>query len=734
MKTKIGLLALLGGAFMCFVAAFCPSPSITNAGGTPDKEAVLIKTIVEGLRSWHFQPQKVDDDFSKKVYKLYLDRIDGDRLFLNQDDIAKLSVYETKLDDQAGNGTYEFFNLAQELMNAGIKRAEGFYKDIAKQPFNYKTSEKIDLSEHKPFAKTDAELKKQWQKLLTYEMLSRITDKQLSQENPDKDETPATDGKPKVIVKDTAKIKNFVEIEADAKKQLIKIHDERFARLDKQKREDRLSNYINCITNVFDPHTGYFEPEDKANFNMGMTGQLEGIGARLQTEGEFTKINEVVPGGPAWKQGELKQGDLILKVTQVQPNAEPVDVRGMDLNEVVKMIRGKKTTQVKLGVKQVDGNIKDIIITRDVVVFEETFAKALLINGTGKNKNDKFGYIKLPKFYADFDNQGGRNCSEDVANEIEKLKKDNVKGIILDLRDNGGGSLRDVVKMSGLFIEQGPIVQVKSRDRAPDVMNDEDPRVQYTGPLVVMVDEFSASASEILAAAIQDYGRGVIVGSNTYGKGTVQRFFDLDRVVRGNDDIKPLGEVKLTIQKFYRINGGSTQLKGVAPDIALPDNYQYLKLGEQDNDYPLVWTEIQPAKYSQNVTKIAKSIPKLRETSLARTKATPIFQKINDYALYIKQNQDTKLHTLNIDEYKNSEAKAKQMGKAYKKLFKEIPEFVMAAPSTDLPKVLSDKINQDRHDKFVKDMKDDVQLFETLHIIEDMAKLQAGGSIATTNK
>ena len=294
-------------------------------------------------------------------------------------------------------------------------------------------------------------------------------------------------------------------------------------------------------------------------------------------------------GGPAWKQGDLKEGDLIMKVGQA--DKEAVDVAGMDINEVVSMIRGSEGTEVRLTVKgKVDGKLKVVSIIREEVIIDEGYAKSLVIQSN--KDSEKIGYIKLPKFYADFEKEDGHQSAEDVEIEIEKLKKAGVKGIILDLRNNGGGSLRDVVKMSGYFIEEGPIVQVKDRTNKPEVLDDKDPSVQYAGPLIVMVNEFSASASEILAAALQDYSRAIIVGSNTYGKGSVQRFFDLDRAVYGNSDVKPLGQIKITIQKFFRVNGGSTQLKGVTPDIILPDNYSEINVGEKDNEHPMAWSQI----------------------------------------------------------------------------------------------------------------------------------------------
>lgn len=421
----------------------------------------------------------------------------------------------------------------------------------------------------KPFAKDDATLKDYWRQSMKWETMTRLAEKLEKKEKGE----------------ENFKDKTYEELEAEARKDVLKVYDDWYVRLEKRKRNDYLSMYLNTFTNIFDPHTEYYEPIDKQNFDIGMSGRLEGIGARLQTDGDLTKVSEIIVGGPAWKEGKLEENDKIVKVAQGD-DPEWTDITGMVINDVVQLIRGKPGTKVRLSVKKADGSTKEIVIIRDVVIIEEGFAKSLLIETEEK---ETIGYLRLPKFYADFNNSNGRRCADDVAVELEKLKQAGVQGIILDLRSNGGGSLRDVVKMSGFFVEEGPIVQVKSRTRKAEVLSDDDPGVQYSGPLIVMVNQFSASASEILAAALQDYGRAVIVGTgtSTFGKGTVQRFFDLDAVIRGNPEVKPLGEIKLTVQKFFRVNGGSTQLRGVTPDIVLPDNWLYLETGEKEEDFPM---------------------------------------------------------------------------------------------------------------------------------------------------
>ncbi|MPT34768.1 MAG: tail-specific protease, partial [Flavobacterium sp.] len=356
-------------------------------------------------------------------------------------------------------------------------------------------------------------------------------------------------------------------------------------------RDDWFSVYLNAIVERFDPHTFYFAPDDKEKFDISISGSLEGIGARLQKKNDYTEITELIPGGPAWRGKQLEQGDVIMKVAQ--GNAEPVDVVGMRLDDVVKKIKGKKGTEVRLTVKKVDGTIKVIPIVREVVEIEETYAKSSIV----KKGDMTYGIINLPKFYIDFENKDKRDAFKDVAQEIERLKKQNVQGIVMDLRDNGGGSLQTVVDMVGLFIDQGPVVQVKSANGKKEVLYNKQSKVHWDGPLVVMVNNFSASASEIFAAAIQDYKRGVVIGSkHTYGKGTVQNVIDLNQFIRSNP-YGDLGALKTTTQKFYRVNGGSTQREGVLSDIVMPDRYSYIDMGERDIDNAMPWDKIDPANY-----------------------------------------------------------------------------------------------------------------------------------------
>jgi len=510
-------------------------------------------------------------------------------------------------------------------------------------------------------------------------------------------------------------------LEEEARKEVLKLYNDWYERLGKRKRADHVSSYLNSITHTFDPHTGYFQPIDKENFNINMSGKLKGIGARLSSDGDYVKITEIIVGGPAWKGKELEADDRIFAVQQ--PDEEPVNVAGMNLDEVVSMIRGEPDTKVLLHVKKKDSSSEVISIIRDVVVIDESYAKSLILD---TDDGDDVGYIRLPRFYGDYQNRvNPRNCSDDVQKEINKLKEEGVKGIILDLRNNGGGYLSEVVKMGGFFIEEGPIVQVKSRDRKPRVLNDKDDSVDWDGHLIVMVNSFSASASEILAAALQDYDRALIVGTgeSTFGKGTVQRFVNLDDAVQGHTDVKPLGELKITIQNYYRVNGGSVQLKGVVPDIIYPDNYRYIDTGEKEHDHPLPFTEITPADYGQNVYDLSKR-GKLREMSAVRINNNPTLQKVEENAKWLKKQRDDTEYALNLEEYQAEEAALDKRNEAYKDLMEKEVVMGIRNPKADAEALKNaDESKIARNDEWVKNIKKDAYLEETLNVMLDMIKM-----------
>ncbi|MBL7802209.1 MAG: carboxy terminal-processing peptidase [Saprospiraceae bacterium] len=670
----------------------------------PQKESALARTILGGLERMHFQPKAINDDFSKQVYDLYLKDLDGGKRFFTQSDIDQMTPFQNQLDDQLQNGTFEFFNVSVQLIDQSLTKTQGWYREILAKPLDFSQNVTLEADGKKlNWAKNDAELRQRWESWMKYEVLNRVTDEQEKQDKPGF----------------TGEKKSFETLEAESRQKVLDVYDKWFKRLEKMDRDRRMEIYLNAVTNVFDPHTGYFSPKEKENFDIQMSGKLEGIGARLQSDGEKTTVTEIVAGGPAWKDGTLQPKDVVLKVGQ--EGAEPIDVMGFDIDDVVSKIRGPKGTRVYLTIQKPDGSVKEVVITRDVVIMEEGFAKSLILR-SNQTPEAKVGYIYLPKFYADFTPQGLTSCAQDVAKEVEKLKGENVKGIILDLRNNGGGSLRDVVQMSGLFIEQGPIVQVKSRSKNPEIMEDLDPRVQYGGPLIVMVNGYSASASEILAAAMQDYGRALIVGaSKTYGKGTVQRFFDLDNAT-GDNSVKPLGQMKITVQKFYRITGKTTQLDGVTPDIVLPDFYNLLDNGEQENDYPLQANTIPAVDFNQNAYRIS-DVAQLRTASNTRVTADPTFKLVSDNAVRLKKLEDQTIYPLQSEKFRLWDQRQKQESDRYENIFKPIDGFIVENLAADLPQIQSDTSRAARNQDWIKDRTKDIQLYETLRIMQDMIRM-----------
>lgn len=667
------------------------------------RRTLLLKVITFAIKTGHYDPGRIDDEFSKKAFKLYIDRIDYSKRFLLKEDIDKLSEYKTKLDDAMMEDNFDFLDLSSQILNNRTTEAEEYYKEILENPFDFKIDEKVEVdAEKRDFAKSKDELKEVWRLSLKYETMIRIKDMMEEQE--------------KAAEKsDTVTIKSFDEIESEAREKIMKRYDDWFHRLSKLNGDDRLNTYINSLVNVFDPHTQYFPPKEKENFDIRFSGELEGIGAQLTQKNSYIEVIKIIPGSPSWKQGELEVGDYILKVAQ--EGEEPVDVVDMRLDEAVLLIRGPKGTKVTLTIKKLDGTIKNIEIVRDVVILEETYAKSALIKS---KTGETYGYLRLPSFYVNFNKVGGKNCYDDVKTEIAKLKEENVDGIIFDLRGNGGGSLTDVVKIAGLFIKNGPVVQSKNKQGEIRVLKDEDPSTQYDGPLVVMVNAVSASASEIFAAAMQDYSRAIIVGGNhTFGKGTVQNFAELDRMVpRKPADMKSLGALKMTIQKFYRVNGGSTQLKGVTPDIIFPDYYNYLDFGEKDMDYPMPWDEVPPVKYFKWIPSYN---PKTIEESERKIiKEDTLLKLIHENGKRLKEIRDDTELPLNYEKYDELITKREESGKRYEGIGKDTLGLAIRVLTADLPKIEADTSAKARSDSWITGLKKDIYLYETAKILDDI--------------
>ena len=668
---------------------------------TTKKEFFTLQAVIKFLDRVHYDPKEMNDDLSEKMYKNYLGSLDPGKRFLTLEDIDKLDDYELKLDDQIQEGSFDFLNLAESLIATGVEKAEKYYLARLEEDIDIYSGEHLIVnSDQRDFAANDDAHEDYWNRLIQYETIVKVHNLIKAQ------------------VDDEEK-KSEQELIDQAKESIGKTFGNWFKRLKALRRSDRFEDYLNAITNTYDPHSVYFSPKDKVDFDINLNGSYEGIGARLIPDGEFTKVTEVIPGGPAWKQKELEENDLIMGVAQ--GDDESKDVRGWRQDDVIGLIRGKKGTKVVLKIKKADGLIEDIAIIRDQVILEEGKARSLLLSS--EEEGPEVGYISLPKFYFEADGKPG--CAEDVANEIKKLEKEGAQGIVLDLRNNGGGSLSEVVDMSGLFFEEGPVVQVKSRGRKPYVLKDEDPATQYKGPLVVMVNHFSASASEIIAAALQDYDRAVIVGSNsTFGKGTVQRFHQLDRFVVGNENLKPLGEVKITTQKFYRVNGGSTQLKGVVPDIILPSTYGLIKVGEKEYDQPLAWSEISPVNYDH----VTASLPDrsiLVQNSETRVAEHEIFNLVNERAEMLKKQEEDELqYPLNLTSYTTFIKEKEEENASFKDMFGPIDGLNVMNLDSNNEYINSTDALKANNEELISDVKKDIYIDEVLHIMQDIINLQ----------
>lgn len=712
MKRNYKILAVVA---LLAVALWSFMPRQKAVENDPERDKLLLELMTFVIEKGHYDPAKIDDTFSKGVYKSYLESLDPSKRFFIQSDLDEFSKYEDKIDDMINTKDLSFFDLTYNRLKQRIKESEGFYKDILAKPFDFTVNEEFNVDYEKmPYPKNDAELKKRWEKQLKLSVLSTITDKQKVQETPaDKnkdinkvDEPKAADDKK--VADD--KPKSFEELEKEARESTLKSLNEYFDVIDDLKRDEWFSIYLNAIAERFDPHTFYFAPDDKDKFDTSMRGSLEGIGARLQKKGDYVEISELIPGGPAWRGKELEQGDLIMKVAQGKEN--PVDIAGLRLDDTVKKIKGPKGTEVRLTVKKVDGSIKVISIVREVVELEETYAKSSVVK-----KGDKtYGVIYLPKFYIDFEDKNSRDAAKDVALEVKRLKEQKVDGIIMDLRDNGGGSLKTVVDITGLFVPQGPVVQVKSAGKQKEVLSDNDSSVLYDGPLVVLVNNFSASASEIFAAAIQDYHRGIIMGSkHTYGKGTVQNLIDLNQFVR-NNAMGDLGALKTTTQKFYRINGGSTQREGVMSDIVMPDRYSYIDMGERDVDNAMPWDKIDAANYKP----MAGNFGNIIANSKQRMATNEQFKLMDENAKWVFEKKDDNTYNLNIDKFKAEVAKTEAIAKKFKALndYKNGLKFDALPYEKEI--FAKEPLLAEKKQRWYESLSKDIYVEEALNVLGDM--------------
>ncbi|MEM9363995.1 MAG: carboxy terminal-processing peptidase [Bacteroidota bacterium] len=686
-------------AFLVILVAVASCSFTNKSFENDDKDKLLLDLITYVLEKGHYEPKNLNDSFSSNVFDDFIDILDPTKRYFLASDIRDFEKYRFMIDDEIKNTDITFFNIVYQRLMKRMGEAEELYKDVLRTPFDYSKQETINIDyKDQEFAANKKQLRERWRQQLKYNTLG-VYDNKLENAFEDRSSENGQD-----LTKS--------ELEEKAREITGNTLDEFFDFVNDLERKDWFVQYINTIVDEFDPHTYYFAPDDKEKFDIGMSGKFEGIGARLQKKPEGAKVVEIISGGPVWREQSLEVGDEILKVGQ--DGEEPTDIVGMRLDDAIKLIKGPKGSIVDLTIRRVDGTIEIVSITRDVVVLEESYAKS----ATVKDEGNKYGLINLPKFYVDFEDYTERNAATDVAKEVERLKQEGVEGIILDLRDNGGGSLKTVVDMAGLFIKDGPIVQVRSSGQRKEVHEDKDERIQWDGPLVILVNELSASASEILAAAMQDYKRAVVIGSKqTFGKGTVQNVIPLDNIVRSNEHGN-LGAIKLTTQKFYRINGGSTQLEGVKSDIVVPDRYSYIDLGERDQENPLEWDKISAADYEawdgyiDFETTIANSKKRMAEN--------PYIELIEENAKWLKEQQDETTVSLNYDAYKQREEQAKKKSEQFKSLREYDSELTFESLKYETELFTQDSVLREKRNRWHKNLAKDIYVEEAINVLKDL--------------
>ena len=666
----------------------------------PEKDKILIYVLKNILTRGHFMVKDMNDDFSEQVYTSFIEGLDPSKRYFTQKDLKEFSKFKYEIDNQLLQDDVSFYNTVYNSFTKKIKNAKFYYGELLAQPFSFKKDETIDIDYDKvPFAKNENELINFWRKQLKLNVLSRVQNKLEKQD---------------AKIKKDAKIiaKSFKDLEKEARAEVLKNMNELYLRIEELEHEDWFSTFLNSVVGAFDPHTTYMAPRTKERFDQDMSGKLEGIGARLLKKGIYTEIFELVSGGPAWKQGELEAGDIILEVAQAEK--KPLDIVGMRLDDAIKFIKGKKGTEVRLTVKKkLDGTTRIISIIRDVVELEETFVKSTIVEKEGK----KYGLIDLPRFYIDFSDMNSRDSAKDMEKEIARLKSENVSGLLIDLRNNGGGSLKTAIEIAGLFITEGPVVQVKYRGQDPIVKNDENPIMQWDGAVVVLVNELSASASEIFAAAMQDYGRAVIIGGNqTYGKGTVQSVIPINNFYPNYE--KDLGAIKMTIQKFYRVNGGSTQIEGVYSDIAMPNKYSYMKFGERDLSGALIWDKVPQAKYTK--TNSYENFSDVVNKSKNRIASNEKFKLINRYAKWLKENQENTSYSLNFKAFSQESALLETASKKYTDAFKHQSKLNFKSPKYEFPLMEKDSVLLDKRTAWHKNLAKDIYVTEALNVLKDL--------------
>ena len=669
---------------------------------TSDKDNLVIQLITYVLDQAHYLDKEINDEFSEKVFNTFLENLDPFKRYFYSSDIKDFSAYKYSIDDAFKNPNLEFFDLVYERYSKRMSESEEIFKEILSQPFDFSKDEVCECDfEVLDYVKTKDELYGRWRKLLKIYVIENYHDEiklDLKKQEEDIEFNPRT----------------LAEIEKETRDALSVTMNDNYRFITQEiQRRDWLSVYINSFVSQYDPNTSYLDPESKDRFDVDMSGNYAGIGARLQKKIDKVEITEVISGGPAWRDNILEKGDAILKVRQDDEN-EAVSILEMRLSEAVKLIKGDKGTKVHLTIKKVDGSINEVTVKRDIVLLEETYIKSSIVE-----KGDNFyGVINIPKFYIDFDNQSNRDAAKDLRTEISRLKEEGVKGLVIDLRNNGGGALKTVVDMAGMFIKSGPVVQVKYFDKEKQVLSDRDRSILWTGPLVILVNEGSASASEILAAAMQDYKRAIIIGGNqTWGKGTVQNVFPLNRMVRGNTN-GDLGALRYTTQKYYRINGGSVQLEGVKSDINVPYRYKYLDFGEKDSENPLQWDEIDDVDYTKWQSNF--DFEEAIEKSKIRMTDNEYLNLVEENAKWIKSIRDDKVINLNYEKFKEELENNSLKTEKFKSLNDYSLDYKFQSLPYELDLIKKDSVLGIKRERWHKSLNKDFYIDEALNVLSDL--------------
>lgn len=694
------------------VLLFLTLSSFFDFNQNNEKDKLLIEIISYVIERGHFDPKNIDNEFSENMFKEFIENMDGQHRFFLSSDIGNFKKYKYDLDDQIINSKTTFFDLVYNKLIQRQEIVKNFYEEILNKPFSFNEDEIISLDyKNAPYPTTLNDLKFLWRKRLKLSTLSIYVDKKEDQINQKKIDSSYA------ILDDYILEKQSREITLSNMKNF-------FDSVDELNRNDYFNIYINSLVKQFDPHSFYFSPNEKETFDTSISGKFEGIGARLGKKNQQITILEVISGGPVWKGNLLEPGDVILKVSD--SSGDPVEVTGMRLDDVVKLIKGPKGTNVILNVKRVDGTVNDVNIVRDIVELEESYAKASII----KKNEINYGLIYLPKFYVDFKSYNERNAANDVKKLIIQLKKEKINGLVLDLRDNGGGSLQTVVDITGYFIKTGPVVQVKSTGGKKQVLRDRDPSIIWNGPLVVLVNELSASASEILAAALQDYNRAIVIGSKqTFGKGTVQNVVDLNKIIAGNS-YGNLGALKLTTDKFYRINGGSTQLEGVKSDIIFPNRYSFIEIGEKDQENPLPWDFIGSAQFSPSDTK--NNFEYVQNESNKRIVSNTYLNLLKEEAKWVKEQQDQYKYSLNYSEFVRNRDSIVKISKKFDKIGNYRSDLTIDWIEEDRLEIYANNSFKEKRARWKETLIKDIQLNEAINILSDIVQKQRAPILASS--